>query len=185
MLRQQQITRGFFADFVRAHPPLVRHCTVNLRFSTCNGKYINTLRHYTTAFKEHCKKFDGRLQRITPWSPSTSVVAEAGESTSVVAVVGDLAVTPFSKFQYSTCRTGTQFNPHASGIVPDAKRKRSRGAGRPHASAVFRQHFTMWWNVIRHSIDTSVMCRVPLCFLLSKARSMYNEYLITCTEGGV
>ena len=29
------------------------------------------------------------------------------------------------------------------------------------------------------------MCRVPLCFLLSKARSLYHEYLITCTEEGV
>ena len=46
----------------------------------------------------------------------------------------------------------------------------------------FRETFTRWFGSIRFSIDVSVMCRVPISFLLAMARHMYQQYLAITLE---
>ena len=48
----------------------------------------------------------------------------------------------------------------------------------------FRETFTRWFGSIRFSIDVTIMCRVPISFLLAMARHMYRQYLAITLELG-
>ena len=58
------------------------------------------------------------------------------------------------------------------------------GAGRPMKCMAFRETFTRWFGCMRCSIDVRIMRRVPVSFLLTMARHMYQQYLAICLELG-
>ena len=185
MRRERHITRGLFAGFVRDNTPLLHHCTQAKKFSTTNQLYINALQRYTSALQFYCDEHPLELDDIHPLSRSDPLALTGGEtevSTSVVAESGGLALTPWAKHSLRQERIGKQYNPHQANLVCKYQRRRQWGAGRPRKCMPFREVFTRWFGSIRFSIDTKIMCRVPISFLLAYARHLYRQYCATSLE---
>ena len=43
----------------------------------------------------------------------------------------------------------------------------------------------MWYSIVRHSVDTKIMCRFPKLAFLVKARCFYQYYLLACLDHGI
>ena len=54
----------------------------------------------------------------------------------------------------------------------DYKRRRSMGAGATHRACVLRESLIEWWSIIRHSVDTKIMVRLPKAVFLTKAKQL-------------
>ena len=40
----------------------------------------------------------------------------------------------------------------------------------------------LWYSIIRHSVDTKIMCRFPKQCLLVKAKSIQQDYYVSCIK---
>ena len=171
------IPRGTFVAFTRAHVNLMKHCTEHGIFSSQNHSYKNNLRLYMTAIRSYLERNPSVTDDLK--QPSQSLV----ESQSAVAELPNVDSNPLVKYK-NIHRRPMQYNPHAANIVCDSKRRRAVGAGRPRTCMAFREAYTLWWSIIRHSINMKIMCRVPKSFLLMRAKLMQREYYIICIQAG-
>ena len=186
----RRIPRGLFAAFVRQHPTIMQRCTDGKIFATSNLRYVAILRFYMEAVRTYCIKHPVVLENHDPHHCHGGAIAApeghrchgASESAIVEHTSADMSL--WTKYRYKRNRTGSQYMPAAANRVCDSKRRRVAGGGRHHRCIPFREAYTMWWSIIRHSIDTTVMCRVPVTFFLMKAKHMYQEYLVLCVNAG-
>ena len=175
MRSTKSIPRGTFVAFTRAHVNLMKHCTEHGIFSSQNHSYKNTVRLYMTALRSYVE----RNPSVTD-DMSQSLV----KSESAVAESPNIDSNPLMRHKNIQCRIGWQYKPHAAGIVCNSKRRRARGAGRPRTCMAFREAYTLWWSIIRHSINIKIMCRAPKSVLLMRAKLMQREYYIICIQAG-
>ena len=76
-------------------------------------------------------------------------------------------------------------DPRFRPLVQDHKRRRARGGGRKPVAAAVRESLLLWWNGIRHSINTKLMVRFPLRGLLLKAKDLQAQYIAASLHAGV
>ena len=43
----------------------------------------------------------------------------------------------------------------------------------------------MWYSLVRHSVNTKIMCRFPKMAFKVKAQQLYQEYVIECLHRGI
>ena len=187
MRQLKRMPRGLFAEFVRDTTVLKHHCTVDKKFSTHGKRYTSLVRRYHRALEQYCTTYPLELDAIHPLSRSAQRSLTDGTtevSSSVVAESGSMAITPWADHSLHLYRLGRQRDAHAAGHVCSYKRRRQWGAGRPRKCMPFRETYTRWFGGVRFSINVSVMCRVPLSFLLAMAKQMYHQYLAICLELG-
>ena len=54
--------------------------------------------------------------------------------------------------------------------------------GATHRALLLRESLMEWWSIIRHSVDTKVMVRLPKAVFLVKAQQLQCEYCAECLK---
>ena len=54
--------------------------------------------------------------------------------------------------------------------------------GATHRALVLRESLMEGWSIIRHSVDTNIMVRIPKAVFLIHAKQMQCEYLAECLK---
>ena len=72
-------------------------------------------------------------------------------------------------------RLGYQYQSTKRGVIQNWKRRRIRGGGRNRLVSEVREGLFVWYSVVRHSVNTEMMCRFPKLVFVVKASLLYEE----------
>jgi len=160
LLKTNKMPRGWFAAYAKAHP------TLETYYKT---RYANILKMYTGAVKLH---FQNRILQsaVADTDPTEDAVPEDD---------------PTRRFRYKTPRIGMNYWRTQLHFARDGERRRGHGGGRHASQCLVREMLMEWYSVIRHSVDITIMVRIPKQVLLVKAQMLQEEYYASCLRNGV
>ena len=167
LLKRGRMPRGWFVEYVRAHPPLQRPCCWPSQVKLTTKAYRRIFKLYSSALRS--------------FFSTESAVAEVTER----AVAEYDADDYFARFKYNMPRVGSQYFSSNTGFQRDWKRRRARGGGRHHTCGVLREMLVTWYSVIRHSVNVKIMCRFPKKVLLVKALMLQQDYYCSCLKNNI
>ena len=90
-----------------------------------------------------------------------------------------------TKYANNTSIIGKQYFSSQCGFVREHLRRRHVGVDRRRSAALIRELLMVWYDIIRHSVNTKVMVRFPKNVLLVKAQMLQQEYLASCLRNMV
>ena len=120
-----------------------------------------------------------------PASEAAGETAVAENSQTAVAVGSQTAVAvcsddPNIRYIPKRQRLGYQYQSTKRGVIQNWKCRRNKGIGRNRLVSEVREGLFMWYSVVRHSVNTKIMCRFPKLAFKVKARMLYEDYLVEC-----
>ena len=197
---------GLFATYVRSHAKLKKACGLMAGVTADTKYYRNMLARYTTALKLFLREglsvtkeetesavadndaesavADNAAQLAVADEVPESAVAENGPGSAVVKFT-PYAVSPFIKYRTKKTRTGSQYFRKNVGFVRKHMRRRCLGGGRKRVCFQVAELTMDWYSIVRHSVDTKIMCRFPKQVLLMKAKQFQEDYYVACLKHGV
>ena len=76
------------------------------------------------------------------------------------------------KYRYHTARKGTMYYKNILTFQRGYKRRRTAGGGTTHKAILLRERLMEWWSIIRHSVDTKIMVRLPKAVFFDKGEAI-------------
>ena len=166
LLQSGRIPRGWFIEYVKNHFQLRKACDIVQRKVFGNHSYINVLKMYRRAVQRVLSTDSAVAEQLT------SAVSEQEASADVEHAEDD----GFGKFSNKAPRIGRQYFSSTWNFKRDSERRRTHGGGRTKSCVVLREELMIWYGIVRHSVDTKIMCRFPKKVLLVKAKSLQQDY---------
>ena len=136
---------------------------------------------YRSAVKLFFQREPVVADKSTDSAATESVVADNGAQ-SAVAEYQPFEINPFAKFRTKTVRKGMQYYSKLATFKRNSTRQRCHGGGRGKTCAIIGELLIEWYSIIRHSVDTNIMCRFPKQCLLVKAKMIQQDYYVCCMK---